>query len=571
MPRKLAALFCLCFAVAGAHAQSAAGAGKATSRTPPSSAEETPESDLTQRAVYDVLLGEIALQRGDLPVALGAWLDIARRSRDPKALARAHEIASYAKQYPLMLEVAREWVRIDPESTPAQQALTSALVLNNRTEELGAQLALLLERDKANLAGNLLRLPRLFARHPDKAFVQRLIEQLAQPYAGIAEAHAAVAMAAITADDVPKARTEAEQALQLRPDWEFAAILFAQTLSKESSALAIEQLERFVAANPNAGDARLTLARLLIVEKRFAAARSHLKRLIDDRPDDTDILFPAAMLALQEGDNESGKQILESLLNSRFPDKSSLHFFLGQIAEEQKQVDKALGHFGQVVAGEQFLPARFRMAQIQLQQGSLDKALKTLRETAGKTTAEQVRIAQAESALLREAKRFEAAFQTIETALRKQPDNVELLYDGALAAEKVGKFDVLERYLNALLKQKPDHAQALNALGYSLADRNIRIDEAARLIEKAAALLPKDPFIMDSLGWVQFRQGKLTEALATLAEAYRLRPDPEIAAHLGEILWRLNRREEAEKIWRDSASKNPDNEVLQEVIRRLLR
>lgn len=570
MPRKFAALFALCFVVAGAEAQTApaAKAGKRVAQPAPVPTESD-DSDLLPRTVFDVLVGEFALQRGDLATALGAWLDLARRSRDPQALARANELASHARQAPLMLELAREWTRVQPESAQAQQALTTALILNNRTDELATQLAALLDRDKANLAGNLLRLPRLFARHPDKALVQQLIDRLAQPYVGIAEAHAAMATAALNANDVTRARREAEQAVQLRPDWEFGAILLAQMLSREGNALAISHLETFVRDYPEAGDARLTLARLLISEKRFAAARTQLKRLIEERPNDTEILYPAAMLALQEGDQEAGKAMLERLLGSRFPDKSTVHFFLGQIAEDQKHPDQALRHYRQVVAGDQFMAARFRIAQLQLQQGSLDDALKTLRETSAKTAAEQVRLAMAEAALLREVKRHDTALQVLENALRTHPDNTELLYEASMSAEKLGKLDLMENYLNKVLKQNPEHAHALNALGYSLADRNIRLDEAARLIEKASALAPKDPFIMDSLGWVQFRQGKLTEALSTLEEAFRLRPDPEIAAHIGEVLWQLNRRDDARKIWGEAASKHPDNETLQAVIRRL--
>jgi len=570
MPRKFAALFALCFVVAGAEAQTAPAtkAGKRVAQSAPVPTESD-DSDLLPRTVFDVLVGEFALQRGDLATALGAWLDLARRSRDPQALARANELASHARQAPLMLELAREWTRVQPESPQAQQALTTALILNNRTDELATQLAALLDRDKANLAGNLLRLPRLFARHPDKALVQQLIDRLAQPYVGIAEAHAAMATAALNANDVTRARREAEQAAQLRPDWEFGAILLAQMLSREGNALAISHLETFVRDYPEAGDARLTLARLLISEKRFAAARTQLKRLIEERPNDTEILYPAAMLALQEGDQEAGKAMLERLLGSRFPDKSTVHFFLGQIAEDQKHPDQALRHYRQVIAGDQFMTARFRIAQLQLQQGSLDDALKTLRETSAKTAAEQVRLAMAEAALLREVKRHDTALQVLENALRTHPDNTELLYEASMSAEKLGKLDLMENYLNKVLKQNPEHAHALNALGYSLADRNIRLDEAARLIEKASALAPKDPFIMDSLGWVQFRQGKLTEALSTLEEAFRLRPDPEIAAHIGEVLWQLNRRDDARKIWGEAASKHPDNETLQAVIRRL--
>lgn len=568
MSRKLLTLLAFCLATSGAAAQSATGK-PAPDKAPPSPAASAPEeTDLVPRAVFDVLLGEIALQRGNLPVALTAWVDLARRSLDPKALARAVEIASHTQQHDVALELARHWARIEPDSPPAQQALTTALALTNNMDELGNHLAGLLERDKANLAGNLMRLPRVFSRHPDKAVVQTLINRLAQPYVGVAEAHAAMAMAASANNDIARMRSEAEQAQQLRPDWEFAAILVAQALSKESNAQALVHLQTFVANNPGAVEARLTLARLLIAEKRYADGRGEFTRLLQERPADPDILYPSAMLALQEGDRKTGRELLERLLRTRYADKSSVHFFIGQLDEEDERPDDALGHYRQVVAGEQFLTARARTAQILMQQGKLEQALKSLRDAAGKTPVEKTRLIAAEAALLRDAKRHDEAFKVLDAAVRAQPDNAELLYEAAMAAEKLGKYELMETLLNKLIKQKPDHAHALNALGYSLADRNIRLDEAARLLNKASALAPKDPFIMDSLGWVQFRQGKLTQALATLEEAFRLRPDPEIAAHLGEVLWQLNRRDEALKVWKETAAKHPDNEALQAVIRR---
>lgn len=570
MPRKLAALLVLCFAFTGAAAQTKPAATKAAKAVaqPVLEEEADDESELLPRTVFGVLLGEFALQRGDLPTALGAWVDLARRSLDPQALERAIEIASHARQYALMLEMAREWAKLQPDSPAAQQALTSALIVNNRTEELLSQLALLLERDKANLAGNLMRLPRVFARTSDKVAVQQAIDRLAKPYIGIAEAHIAMSTAALAAKDNARARSEAEQAQQLRPDWDYAAILVAQTLARESNALAIKHLQEFVERYPQAADARLTLARLLISEKRFPEARNHFGKLAEARPNDPDILYPSAMLMLQEGDRAGGRAILEKLLGSRFPDKSALHFFLGQIDEDDERPEDALRQYQQVVAGEQFLPARFRMAQLLARQGKLDAARQVLRETSAKTPAEQARLAMAEAALLREAKRHAESLDILVKALKTQPEHPELLYETAMAAEKVNNLTLMESHLGKLLQLQPENAHALNALGYSLADRNLRLDEAATLIDKAAKLAPTDPFIMDSVGWVQFRQGKLSEALTTLENAFRLRPDPEIAAHLGEVLWALNRRDEALKVWRDSAAKHPDSDVIKDVLRR---
>ena len=282
------------------------------------------------------------------------------------------------------------------------------------------------------------------------------------------------------------------------------------------------------------------------------------------------MIYPVAMLALQQGDTKTGRTQLERLLTTDFADKSTVHFFLGQLDQEQKQLTSALDHFRQVTAGEQFVPARSRAAQILMQQGKTEEARQLLRDTRGNTPSERTQLILAESQLLREAGRHNDAYIVLESALTKQPDNPEILYETALTAERIGKPDLLETHLKRLLELKPDHAHALNALGYSLADRNQRLDEAHDLITRALNLNPDDAFIMDSMGWVLYRQGKLDEALQTLERAYSLKADPEIAAHLGEVLWQLGRRDEARRILRDAAKKHPENEVLAGTLKKFL-
>ncbi len=529
-----------------------------------------PEEDLLARTVFQVLLGELALQRGKVDTSLGAYIDLARRSKDPRVLARAIEIATFARQYDLALELAQLWVQLDPESQKAKQNLSTILVLLNRVDELAPQISSLLAQDKENLADNLLRLNRMLTRHTDKKAVQKLIDKLAAPYAALPEAHYAMATAAVGASDMERALAEAGQALALRPNWEQAALLLAQLQARTTLSQAIGTLNGFVGSNPDAKEARLMLARLYISEKRYDESRLHFDRLLRDHPDNPDVIYPVAMLALQQGDTQTGKVQLEKLLLGNFPDKSTIHFFLGQIEEEQQRPNAALAHYREVSAGEQYVPARARASQILLQQGKADEARKLIQETAGRTPVEKTQLLLAESQLLREAKRFGEAYDLLNSSLRKQPDNIDLLYDAALVAERLGKPDILEKHLKRVLELKPDHAHSLNALGYSWADRNIHLKEAHELISKALALAPEDPFIMDSLGWVLFRQGKTEEALSTLQNAYRLKPDPEIAAHLGEVLWALNRKDDAGRILREAAKKNPDNEVLSATLKKLL-
>ncbi len=567
MPKKLI-VAALALALAGlTHAADGAAARKPAKKAP--AAQEESE-DLVARTVFQALLGDLALQRGDTELAISAWTDLARRTRDPKVIARATEVAASARQYDLALELTRFWLEVAPDSAQARQMESTLLILANRIDELAPQLSRLLEQDKANLANNLMHLNRMLAKHPDKKAVQRLVNRVASPYAEVPEAHFAMGQAAAAADDPMRAQMEFQKALQLRPDWEIAALARAQLQARQSTASAIEGLGEFVARNPDARDARLALARLLIGERQYDAARTQFDRLLKDNPDNPEVIYPVAMLALQQGDAATGRTQLEKLLKSDFPDKSTIHFFLGQLDEEQKKPVAALAHYREVSTGEQFIPARTRAAHILAQQGRLEEARELLRSTPGRTPAERIRLILAESQLMREAGRQEEAYALLESTLTANPDNPELLYETALLAERQGKPEVMEKHLRRLLELAPDNAHGLNALGYSLADRNVRLAEAQALIARALTLAPEDPFIMDSMGWVLFRQGKLPEALNTLEKAYGIKADPEIAAHLGEVLWTLGRKDDAIRLLKEAAKKHPDNEVLAAALKKFL-
>ena len=525
--------------------------------------------DLLARTVFQALLGEFALRRGDAKLSSDAWADLAQRTRDPKVLARATEVASLARQYDRALELTKLWLEAEPDSVKAKQAQSSLLIQNNRIDDLAPQMSALLAQDKSNVGNNLLHLNRILGKISDKKAVQSLVDRVATPYDNLPEAHFAMAQAAANAGDNLRALNEAEKALQLRPDWEIAAIARAQLQARQSAQTAIDSLTNFVDSNPAARDARLALARLLISEKRYDDARGHFDRLLKENPDNPDVIYPVAMLALQHGDTTTGRTQLEHLLETDFPDKSTIHFFLGQLDQEQKKPQDALEHYRQVTTGEQYIPARSRTAQILIQQGKIDDAREVLHDTHSNSNADRTQLILTESQLLREANRQEDAYIILEAALSAHPDNPELLYETALTAERIGKPERLDKHLKHLLELKPEHAHALNALGYSWAERNTRLPEAHDLIAKALKLSPEDPFIMDSMGWVLFRQGKLPEALQTLEKAYKLRADPEIAAHLGEVLWTANRKDEARSLLNDAAKANPDNEVLNLVIKKL--
>ena len=531
-------------------------------------ADDARSGDQSGQLVYQVLLAEIALQRGDLALASSAYADLALRTRDPKVLERTIEVAGYARRFDLALETARLWVDVDPESKRAQQLLVSVMVLSNQLDELAPTLVRMLESDRAALAENLLGLNRMFARNPDRAAVFRLIDKVCQPFVGIAEAHYSVAMAASSAGLRERALSEIRRALELRPDWEMAALLEVQLLLRESPGEAISFMAGFIERYPKARDVQLVLARALIGEKRYAEARRHFDLLLKDYPDSPEVVFPAAMLALQQNDRDLAEAQLKHLLTLNIPDKSLAYYYLGQLAEDAKRSDEALAHYAKVGAGEQYLSAQLRRARLLAAQGQLDAARSQLQQARSATPEERVQLLIAEAALLREAKQTQAALDLLEQALVKEPEQPDLLYESALLAEKLGRMEILETRLRKLIELRPDSAQAYNALGYSYADRNLRLPEARQLIEKALTLSPGDTFIIDSLGWVLYRQGDLPAALSELERAYAQRDDPEIAAHLGEVLSVLGRSDEARRILTEAQQKHPDNDALNDAVKK---
>ena len=529
--------------------------------------DRLPKLELTEQILYQFLLAEIAAQRGQFGLSASAYLDLAKSTRDPRIVRRAAEIAFHARQYDAALEAARLWLSIEPESPQARQMLSTLLLASGRIEELAASLASDLAAAAPREGDALMRLIRSFIRHPDKLAIQRLFDQLTQPYLGLAEARLVRAQAAVSAGDAERARGEIDQALELRPAWELAALFKAELLPKGAAQL--EFLQTWLAANPDAHDVRLGYARGLVSEKRYEASRAEFRRLLSANPDSPDMLYAVGILSLQVNDTADAEQHLKRFVEIGRGDLDPARFYLGQIADQAGRAEDALRWYDQVAAGEHVMPAKVRATQILLRQGKFDEARARL--TAARASAPgDVRLLVAEAQLLRDAGRHAEAFAFLAGALEVRPDHPDILYETALAAEKLGYVDVLERHLRRLIAIKPDSAQAYNALGYSLADRNLRLEEAAQLIDKALLLEPDDPYILDSKGWLLFRQGKLAAALETLQKAFAKKPDAEIAAHIGEILWALGRPDEALAVWREAAKAHPTNEALTATIKRFV-
>jgi len=547
------------------------GPGGVAAPQPASSKPRLPSLELTDQLLYEFLLGEIAAQRGDAALAAQTYLDLAKRTRDPRVARRAVEISNYARMPQNALAAARIWLDTDPDSAQALQTLIVLLVSAKQVEEAEPYLAKLLASN-ANAAPNgFMQLQRLLAANPDAAANLRVVRKLADDYPTLPQAHFAVSQAASAAGDEDLALAEIRKAGELRPDWEVAALYEAQLLERRSPEEAAESLAAYLAKHPDARDVRLNYARSLVLARHYPEARAEFERILSRYKDDMDAIYAVGLLAFQAKDYAVAEANLKRLLDMGYRDPDGLRYTLGQVAEEQKDWARAIDWYKTIQHGDHALAARMRTANAMAKQGDLDGARKYLHSVPAANEEERVQLLLAESQLLRDANRPQEAFDLLDGALRKDPDQPDLLYDRALTAEKLDKFDVLESSLKRLIKIKPDYAHAYNALGYSFADRDVRLPEAKQLIEKALSLRPDDFFIIDSMGWVLYRMGDLKGAVAQLRRAWNGRSDGEIGAHLGEVLWVLGNHDEARRVWAEAVKSSPENETLRKTIQRFTR
>jgi tetratricopeptide (TPR) repeat protein len=526
-----------------------------------------PAQALSQAVLFKLLLAEIALQRGQNNVAVQSFLELTKETRDPRIAQRATEVALNTRFFGAALETAGIWLAADPESQQARQILAALLVNQARLADAEPHLEKWLATDKDHVGNGFMQLNAMLARHPDKAAVLHLTQNLAKPYPAVPEAHYSIAQAAWAAGQAPLALAEIREALRLRADWEQAALFQGQVLQRSSNAEALAYYQSFLNANPRAMDVRLSYARLLVTDKKYAEARNEFQALLKEFPNNADVTMAVALLSLQLNDFDVAEMQLKHALETDYKDPNAVRFYLGQVNEERKRPDEALRWYSSVTGGDQYVPSRARYAGILAKQGKLDDARKYLQE-AGRSAPERVQFTQAEAQLLRDANEYQAAFDLLGEAVAKNPNSPELLYDQAMAAEKVDRIDVLEANLRKVIQLKPDYAHAYNALGYTFADRNTRLDEAYTLVEQALKLAPEDPFIMDSMGWVLFRMNQNDAAITFLKRAFDIRPDAEIAAHLGEVLWAAGRQDEAKKVWADALKDNPANELLSATVKK---
>ncbi|MEZ0232077.1 MAG: tetratricopeptide repeat protein [Methylophilaceae bacterium] len=522
---------------------------------------EAPKNELTSQFIYKYLIAEIAGQRGDLFLSSNLFLDLAKSSQDPRLAERAAKAAAFGNINKTAAQAVTLWAELDPASVEAQQANTQVLISTGRIAEAKPFLEKLLQKEDTR-ANGFLYLNTLFARYPDKKAVLDLVQELAKPYPKLPEAHFTIANAAWGTGNIDLALSELAIAEKLRPDWEVAAIIHGQILYGQSPKSAIIFYQNYLEKHQEANEVRLTMARMMISEKRFSEAKPEFVKLVKLSKSNPEVMVVVGLLSFQGSDYVEAEKYFQQALNSGFKDPDQIYLYLGQIAEKQNHDEQAIAWYSKVNPGNRYFEAKLNASTIIARTQGVDAAVKQLSEMQGLDSEQQALVIQTQANLFSQAKRYQEAYDFLDRAVTTLPNTPEIVYDYAMAAERIERIDVTEKELRKLIQLKPDFAQAYNALGYTLADRNIKLDEAQQLIEKALSLSPNDHYILDSMGWVQYRMGKLDKAEAYLRQAYVAQTDPEIAAHLGEVLWQRGNREEAQKTWNDALREHPENEVL---------
>ncbi len=512
--------------------------------------------------VYKYLLGEIAGQRGDLSLASQLFLDLAKKTRDPRLAERAAKTAAYGRQQRLALDAATLWAELDPSSLEAQQATSQMMISTGDIQSAVPHIKELLSKEESR-AATFLYLNDLLRNQKDKKAVLTTIKELAQPYPASAEAHFAVAEAAWFAQDMDAAESAIKQASQLRPDWEVSAQMQGQILAKKFPEKAVDFYKSFLNKNPTANNLRIDYAKLLVRLKRYEEAKPEFIKLTEFEKDNPDTNAVVGLLSLEANELDMAEQYLQQSMRNGFKDPEKIYMYLGITADRKENKSKALEWYGKIDKSNQhYLEAQLATASIIAQTKNTDAAISMLDNLAELTAVQEIVVAQAQASLLVQDKRHQEAFELIKKTINTIPNTPQLIYDYAMAAERIGKLDLMENELRKVIQLQPDFSAAYNALGYSFADRNINLKEAKTLIETAQKLSPSDHYILDSLGWVEYRLGNYAVAVEHLRKAYSVQEDPEISAHLGEVLWKQGLQEEAKNIWGKALKAFPENSTL---------
>jgi tetratricopeptide (TPR) repeat protein len=527
--------------------------------------EPYPKQQLTDDLMFDILLAEIAGQRGELGTSVPHYLQAAENAQDPRVAERAVQIATFAKQFDIAERAARRWVELAPDDMEAHKALTALALHMGDSDEAIAQLDYMISISDDPEEGYRVA-TALLARESDKDKAVGTMEKLVAHHPDNPHAWLALSRMAVNADNLEKGLDAVNRALALSPDLPSATILKAQILVRlERKAEATQLLETAVNTHPDNAMLHFAYGRMLLDSEDLAGARKQFGKVVKLEPDNAEGLYSLALLELETKQYASGEKHLQQLLQLR-PDEQNAYYYLGYSALEQGDDETALQWYRKIEGGDYWSQAQLRVAEILVRQGKVEAMQNHLRTLRSAHPDQSVALYLIEGQVLTDAKMTEAAFALYGDALQTSPDNEDLLYAHSLAAEKLGKLDVAELDMRRILKNDPENIRTLNALGYTLADRTNRYEEALTYINKAYEQKPDDPAIIDSLGWVYYRLGNLDEARRLLQQAWDMTGNSEIGAHLGEVMWAQGDHEAARRIWAVSLAAEPGNAMLLKVI-----
>lgn len=568
-----ALLVCLVLASAGASAavtdpaQPVAPVAGDTRPVSPASDPAAVSDGLNPDQIYAVLVAEIAARRGDMETAFAYYLEAAELTKDPRLAELAVRAAINADDLSAIDQGILRWLALDPESANAHQVGAFSRIKAADKEGAILHLMRLVELSPQDQDTAFMHAAAIISRAPTAAERVALMQALAGEYPDNATAQQALAMVAASASELTIADAAARRALELRPEWnEPRLFLVKLLLSADKRTEARNLLEEYVKQSPEDQSLRMLYGQFLVEEEEFSSARTVFERLLSHRPKEPDVLFAVGILSLQLEDVD-GARIYFSRLYETGERRDEAAYYLGQVEERAENPAAALEWYGKV-EGSNAVEAQIRTALLRANAGEVQRAREILQGLRNQAPDNAVLLYLVESEILESVGRAEEAMSIYDSALLAFPDDENLLYARALAAVKRDRLVVAEQDLRRIIELDPEHADALNALGYTLADRTDRYAEAKVFIERAYALKPEEPAILDSMGWVYYRLGEYETALDYLKRALSTMSDGEIAAHLGEVLWAMDRRTEAWSVWEAAIKEHPDHEYLKEVVGR---
>jgi Flp pilus assembly protein TadD len=530
-----------------------------------------PEPEVVERAfpddsVYPLLVAEFALRRRAYDVALDQYLAQAPTLRDPGVSAHTTHLAQFLSREQEALEAVQLWVELEPGNVEANNTLAILLIRQGRTVEAMPHLAVLARNgQEANFPALLSGFSEL--SEPQRRELIRGIDALAVEFPDNIQLLLTQAMIQAEFEQFEPALEKLNKIFELEPDQQQAVLLEARVLMAQQAPHPYARVESILEANPDAAQLRLQYARLLTGHD-MAAARKQFEILSAQSPRDGDLLLSLALINRETGDDLAAKAYLRQLLKLE-QRTDEAHYYLGRIAEDEGDLEAALYQYKQVEDGRELFIASSRIGAILIDSGQLQQSRDWFAQLRQQQPKRGEQFYGMEADLLTRADHLDAAMALLNQALAEMPDSTTLRYARAMLGERQGDLVLMESDLRRIIASDPDNATAMNALGYTLANRTRRYDEAYELISRALALQPDEPAILDSMGWVLYRKDRHREAVDYLTRAYAAFPDPEVAAHLGEVLWVSGDTSTAINIWRGALIKDPDNEVLAETLQRL--